>query len=136
MRQVAADGATAFGPEAQREQPLRAARRLGLEDVTADGEVWNGLRGLRKDNTGYDLKQFFIGSEGTLGIITAATLKLYPQPAAQMTAFAAVPSAFAALQLFELAQRRLAATLTAFELLDAECVAFWALPGSLLSSST
>ena len=95
---------------------------LGLEVVTADGQVWNGLRGLRKDNTGYDLKQFFIGSEGTLGIITAATLKLYPQPAAQMTAFAAVPSAFAALQLFELAQRRLAATLTAFELLDAECV--------------
>ncbi|MFT3720028.1 FAD-binding oxidoreductase [Pseudorhodoferax sp.] len=95
---------------------------LGLEVVTADGHIWNGLRSLRKDNTGYDLKQFFIGSEGTLGIITAATLKLYPQPAAQMTAFAAVPTAFAALKLFELAQRRLAATLTAFELLDAECV--------------
>lgn len=95
---------------------------LGLEVVTADGRIWNGLRGLRKDNTGYDLKQFFIGSEGTLGIITAATLKLYPLPAAQMTAFASLPSAFAVLKLFELAQRRLAATLTAFELLDAECL--------------
>ena len=55
---------------------------LGLEVVTADGEVWDGLSGLRKDNTGYDLRDLFIGSEGTLGIITAATLKLFPQPAA------------------------------------------------------
>jgi FAD/FMN-containing dehydrogenase len=56
---------------------------LGLEVVTPQGEVWNGLKGLRKDNTGYDLRDLFIGSEGTLGVITAATLKLYPQPAAQ-----------------------------------------------------
>ena len=62
---------------------------LGLEVVTAAGEVWDGLSGLRKDNTGYDLRDLFIGSEGTLGIITAATLKLYPLPAAQMTALAA-----------------------------------------------
>ena len=62
---------------------------LGLEVVTAQGEIWNGLTGLRKDNTGYDLRNLMIGSEGTLGIITAATMKLYPQPAAQLTAWAA-----------------------------------------------
>ena len=62
---------------------------LGLEVVTADGEVWNGLSGLRKDNTGYDLRDLFIGSEGTLGVITGATMKLYPLPAAQLTAWAA-----------------------------------------------
>ena len=65
---------------------------LGLEVVTPQGEIWDGTSGLRKDNTGYDLRDLFIGSEGTLGIITAATLKLYPQPAAQLTAWAAVPS--------------------------------------------
>lgn len=65
---------------------------LGLEVVTPQGEVWNGLSGLRKDNTGYDLRDLYIGSEGTLGIITAATMKLFPQPAAQLTAWAAVPS--------------------------------------------
>ncbi len=65
---------------------------VGLEVVTPQGEVWNGLKGLRKDNTGYDLRDLFIGSEGTLGVITAATLKLYPRPAAQLTAWAAVPS--------------------------------------------
>ncbi|RYZ01583.1 MAG: FAD-binding oxidoreductase, partial [Comamonadaceae bacterium] len=64
---------------------------LGLEVVTAQGEVWDGLAGLRKDNTGYDLRQLFIGSEGTLGVITGATLKLYPKPAATLTAWAAVP---------------------------------------------
>src|SRR6202008_203010 len=62
---------------------------LGLEVVTAQGELWNGLRGLRKDNTGYDLRDLFIGAEGTLGIITAAVMKLFPQPRAQLTAFAA-----------------------------------------------
>jgi FAD/FMN-containing dehydrogenase len=56
------------------------------------GEIWHGLSGLRKDNTGYDLRNLFIGSEGTLGIITAATMKLVPLPAAQLTAWAAVPS--------------------------------------------
>jgi FAD/FMN-containing dehydrogenase len=65
---------------------------LGLEVVTAQGEIWHGLSGLRKDNTGYDLRDLFIGSEGTLGIITAATMKLYPLPSAQLTAWAAVPS--------------------------------------------
>ena len=59
---------------------------LGLEVVLADGRVWNGLRGLRKDNTGYDLKQLFIGAEGTLGIITAAVLKLFPRPRERVTA--------------------------------------------------
>ena len=56
---------------------------LGLEVVLPDGQIWDGLRGLRKDNTGYDLKQLFIGAEGTLGIITAAVLKLFPRPRAQ-----------------------------------------------------
>ncbi|MEO0003433.1 MAG: hypothetical protein RLZZ22_1125, partial [Pseudomonadota bacterium] len=62
---------------------------LGLEVVTPQGEVWDGLIGLRKDNTGYDLRDLYIGSEGTLGIITGATLKLQPQPAAKLTAWAA-----------------------------------------------
>ncbi|HEY2925970.1 FAD-binding oxidoreductase [Piscinibacter sp.] len=90
---------------------------LGLEVVTAAGEVWDGLSGLRKDNTGYDLRDLFIGSEGTLGIITAATLKLYPQPAAVMTALAALPTLEAALQLLQLAQTRLGAGLTGFEVM-------------------
>ncbi|MDP3626301.1 MAG: FAD-binding oxidoreductase [Hydrogenophaga sp.] len=90
---------------------------LGLEVVTAQGEVWEGLSGLRKDNTGYDLRDLFIGSEGTLGIITAATLKLYPQPAAKLTAWAAVPSMQAAVDLLGLAQQRLAAGLTGFEVM-------------------
>ena len=90
---------------------------LGLEVVTAQGEVWNGLSGLRKDNTGYDLRDLMIGSEGTLGIITAATLKLYPLPAAQLTAWAAVPSLQAAVQLLGLAHARLGPGLTGFELM-------------------
>ena len=63
---------------------------LGLEVVLPTGEIWNGLRGLVKDNTGYDLKQLFIGAEGTLGIVTAAVLKLFPQPRGQAVAFAGV----------------------------------------------
>jgi len=90
---------------------------LGLEVVTAAGEIWDGLTGLRKDNTGYDLRDLFIGSEGTLGIITAATLKLYPQPAAVMTALAALPTLAAAVQLLQLAQARLGAGLTGFEVM-------------------
>jgi len=90
---------------------------LGLEVVLASGETWDGLRGLRKDNTGYDLKHLFIGGEGTLGIITAATLKLYPLPAAQMTALAAVPSLGAAARLLERARAAAGAALTAFELM-------------------
>jgi FAD/FMN-containing dehydrogenase len=90
---------------------------LGLEVVTAQGEVWNGLTGLRKDNTGYDLRHLFIGSEGTLGVITAATLRLYPLPASQLTAFAAVPSLDAAVELLGLAHRFLNAGLTGFEVM-------------------
>ena len=90
---------------------------LGLEVVTAQGEVWHGLSGLRKDNTGYDLRHLFVGSEGTLGIITAATLKLYPKPAAQLTAWAAVPSLEAAVALLGLAHQHLGAGLTGFEVM-------------------
>ena len=90
---------------------------LGLEVVTARGEVWNGLSGLRKDNTGYDLRDLFVGSEGTLGVITAATMKLYPLPAAQLTAWAAVPSLDAAVALLGLAHQHLGAGLTGFEVM-------------------
>ena len=90
---------------------------LGLEVVTAQGEVWSGLKGLRKDNTGYDLRDLFIGSEGTLGIITAATLKLYPEPAARLTAWAAVPSMEQAVALLGLAHKQLGAGLTGFEVM-------------------
>jgi FAD/FMN-containing dehydrogenase len=90
---------------------------LGLEVVLASGDVWDGLRGLRKDNTGYDLKHLFIGAEGTLGVITAATLKLYPQPAARMTALAALPSLAAATRLLERARAAAGAALTAFEVM-------------------
>ncbi len=91
---------------------------LGLEVVTATGDIWNGLTGLRKDNTGYDLRDLFIGSEGTLGVITGATLKLVPQPAAVCTAMAAVPTLEAAVQLLNLARKRLAAGLTGFEAMN------------------
>jgi FAD/FMN-containing dehydrogenase len=90
---------------------------LGLEVVTAQGEIWDGLSGLRKDNTGYDLRDLFVGSEGTLGIITAATMKLYPLPAAQLTAWAAVPSLDHAVTLLGLAHRHLGAGLTGFEVM-------------------
>jgi FAD/FMN-containing dehydrogenase len=90
---------------------------LGLEVVTAQGDIWHGLSGLRKDNTGYDLRDLFIGSEGTLGVITAATLKLFPQPLARLTAWAAVPSLDAAVGLLGLAQRHLGAGLTGFEVM-------------------
>lgn len=90
---------------------------LGLEVVTPQGEIWEGTSGLRKDNTGYDLRDLMIGSEGTLGIITAATLKLYPMPAAQLTAWAAVPSLDHAVTLLGLAHRQLGAGLTGFEVM-------------------
>ncbi len=90
---------------------------LGLEVVTAQGEIWSGLTGLRKDNTGYDLRHLFIGSEGTLGVITAATMKLYPLPKSQLTALAAVPSLEAAVQLLGLAHQHLSAGLTGFEVM-------------------
>jgi len=90
---------------------------LGLEVVTPEGEIWDGTSGLRKDNTGYDLRDLLIGSEGTLGIITAATVKLYPLPAARLTAWAAVPSLEQAVTLLELAHRQLGAGLTGFEVM-------------------
>jgi FAD/FMN-containing dehydrogenase len=90
---------------------------LGLEVVTAQGEILNGLTGLRKDNTGYDLRNLMIGSEGTLGVITAATMKLYPTPAASLTAWAAVPSVHEAVKLLELAHKHLGASLTGFEMM-------------------
>ncbi|KPG96167.1 FAD-binding oxidoreductase [Pseudomonas sp. RIT-PI-r] len=96
---------------------------LGLEVVTAEGEIWNGLRGLRKDNTGYDLRDLFIGSEGTLGIITAATLKLFPLPKAHATALLAFDSLAQAVAFLSHARAGFGASLTAFELLSAECLA-------------
>ncbi len=95
---------------------------LGLEVVNAKGEVWNGLRGLRKDNTGYDLRDLFIGAEGTLGIVTAATLKLFPRPKGQATAVVAVDTPELALNLLGLAQSQLDARLTAFELFSEFCL--------------
>ena len=91
---------------------------LGLEVVTASGEVWHGLSGLRKDNTGYDLRDLFIGSEGTLGIITAATMKLHPRPAATVVALAACPDIDGVLGLLRIARKRLDAGLTGFELIE------------------
>ena len=95
---------------------------LGLEVVTPQGEIWNGLRGLRKDNTGYDLRDLYIGSEGTLGIITAAVLKVFPLPVAQRTALIAVASLEQALQLLQRARAGFGAGLTAFEVMSAACL--------------
>ena len=95
---------------------------LGLEVVTAQGQVWDGLRGLRKDNTGYALRELFIGAEGTLGVITAAVLKLYPAPQAALTALVALESPRHALALLGLLQARCGATLTGFELMSAFCL--------------
>jgi FAD/FMN-containing dehydrogenase len=89
---------------------------LGLEVVLADGRVWNGLKSLRKDNTGYDLKNLFIGAEGTLGVITGAVLKLFPHPTTRATAFVALPSVKAALDLLALARQRSSSPVTAIEL--------------------
>src|SRR3984957_10565568 len=90
---------------------------LGLEVVLADGRVWNGLRTLRKDNTGYDLKHLFIGGEGTLGIITAATLRLYPKPYQKVAAFVAVADLDAVMRLFARARAASGDQGTAFELI-------------------
>jgi FAD/FMN-containing dehydrogenase len=95
---------------------------LGLEVINNKGEIWNGLRGLRKDNTGYDLRDLFIGAEGTLGVVTAATLKLFPLPQGQSTAIVAVDTPELALQLLGLAQSHLDAGLTAFELFSDFCL--------------
>lgn len=90
---------------------------LGIEAVLPDGRIWNGLRGLRKDNSGYDLKQLLIGAEGTLGIITAATLKLFPRPAEMTVAFAGIPSPAAAVELLGIAKAASGGTLSALELI-------------------
>jgi FAD/FMN-containing dehydrogenase len=95
---------------------------LGLEVVTAQGEIWHGLRGLRKDNTGYDLRDLYIGSEGTLGIITAATLKLYPLPVAHCTALLAMASIEDAVTMLTHARHTLGAALTGFELMAGDCL--------------
>jgi len=95
---------------------------LGLEVVTAQGQVWDGLRALRKDNTGYALRELFIGAEGTLGVITAAVLKLYPAPRAALTALVALDSPRRALDLLTLLQAHCGAALTGFELMSAYCL--------------
>ena len=91
---------------------------IGLEVALPDGRIWNGLSKLKKDNTGYDLKNLFVGAEGTLGIITAATLKLFPRPRAVETAFAGIPSPRAALGLLNLARERAGGSVTSFELIS------------------
>jgi FAD/FMN-containing dehydrogenase len=90
---------------------------LGLEVVLPDGRIWNGLRGLLKDNTGYDLKHLFMGAEGTLGVITAAVLKLFPRPAQQATALLSLPNATAAVKLLSIARRQAGDDLTSLELM-------------------
>ena len=96
---------------------------LGLEVVLPGGEIWDGLRALRKDNTGYDLKHVFIGSEGTLGIITAAVLKLFPQPRSTSTALLATDGPESAIALLGFLKTRLGSDITAFELISAPALA-------------
>ena len=95
---------------------------LGLEAVLPDGSIWEGLSGLRKDNRGFDLKQLFIGSEGILGIITAASLKLFPKPETVETAYIGVSSFADAIELFRQARRTSADLLSAFEVIGSECL--------------
>ena len=97
---------------------------LGLEVVLPDGRIWDGLRGLRKDNTGYDLKQLFVGAEGTLGMITAAVLKLFPKPTEVQTALVAVPDPRAALALLSRATDAVGEQVTAFELIQRRAIDF------------
>lgn len=97
---------------------------LGIEAVLADGRIWNGLRTLKKDNTGYDLRDLLIGSEGTLGIITAAALKMLPRPAEVATALVALDSPDAALKLFRRAEEMAGSGLTAFEFWTRRAMAF------------
>lgn len=95
---------------------------LGLEVVLADGELWNGFSGLRKNNSGYDLKQLFIGSEGTLGIITGVEVKLFPKPARTETAYLGLASFEAAVALFNQARRDCSDLISAFEIIGSECI--------------
>jgi FAD/FMN-containing dehydrogenase len=99
---------------------------LGLEAVLPDGQIWHGLKRLRKDNTGYDLRNLLIGAEGTLGIITAAVLKLFPRPARTGTALLVVPDPAAALSLLSLARARIGEAVTAFELISGVGLGFMA----------
>ena len=96
----------------------------GLEVVLADGRVWDGLRALKKENTGYDLRDLFVGSEGTLGIITAATLRLFPEPEDRATAFAALANLDSLLPFFQLAEAQAGGALTAFEFMSGELLSF------------
>jgi FAD/FMN-containing dehydrogenase len=95
---------------------------LGLEVVTPQGEIWHGLSGLRKDNTGYDLRHLFIGAEGTLGVITGATLKLFPLPKARTVAFVALASPTDAVRLLSRMKRAFADRLVGFELVSRRCI--------------
>lgn len=97
---------------------------LGLEVVLPDGRIWNGLRSLRKNNTGYDLKHLFIGAEGTLGIVTGAVLKLFPRPRQVETALVAVPSPAAAIELLARLRAASGDAVTAFELMSDVCIEF------------
>ena len=97
---------------------------LGLEVVLPDGRVWHGLRGLRKDNTGYDLKHLFVGSEGTLGVITAAVLKLFPAVRSRATAWVALPDPAAAVALIEVVRALAGDRLTGFEVMSRQSVEF------------
>lgn len=93
---------------------------LGLEVVTANGDIWNGIKGLRKDNTGYDLRDLFVGSEGTLGIITAAVMKLYPLPISQWATLVACETVDDCISLLNLFQKRATSLLTGFEMMTEE----------------
>jgi FAD/FMN-containing dehydrogenase len=95
---------------------------LGLEVILPDGRLWNGLRALRKDNTGYDLKHLFLGAEGTLGVITAAVLRLYPLPTARATAWIAMDSPREAVELLANLRTKLGDRLSAFELISRPCL--------------
>ncbi len=99
---------------------------LGLEVVLPDGTIWNGLKRLRKDNSGYDLRHLMIGAEGTLGIITAASLKLFPQPAGRGTAFFVIRDTDAALELLSMAKAQLGDTINGFELIHSTGLGFLA----------
>lgn len=105
------------------------AQCLGVEVVLADGTIWNGMSRLRKDNTGYDLRDLMIGSEGTLGVITGASLRLMPRPAHEGTAMFVVPDPVAAVALLAQAGERLGETVTAFELIHRQGFAFLAETG-------
>ena len=95
---------------------------LGLEVVLPNGDIWNGLKRLRKDNTGYHLKHLFIGAEGTLGIVTAAVLKLFPRPAEKKTVLAATKGPEAAVELLSLADARSGGAVTSFEFIGGPCI--------------